>query len=124
MHINHLTKGNNKISAGTHIIADFWECENLDNLKFIEQQIINAATKAGATILHIHLHSFAETNGITGVAILAESHISIHTWPEINYAAFDIFMCGKSLPEIALQELKSGFKPQRIEHKIILRGEI
>ena len=75
---------------------------------------------AGATLLHIHLHAFTEGGGISGVAVLAESHISVHTWPERGYAAFDVFMCGHAEPRKALSVFKRAFNPGRIvigEHK-------
>ncbi|MCK5917759.1 MAG: adenosylmethionine decarboxylase, partial [Cocleimonas sp.] len=67
--------------AGRHLIIDLWECQQLDNLSFIEQTLRDAAGIAGATLLHIHLHHFTPNAGVSGVAVLAESHISIHTWP-------------------------------------------
>jgi len=75
-------------------------------------------------LLHIHLHKFSEGGGVTGVALLAESHISIHSWPEHGYAAFDVFMCGASHPERAVEVLKSTFNPTRVEIKEILRGKL
>jgi S-adenosylmethionine decarboxylase len=76
----------------------------------------------GATLLHIHLHHFSPSGGVSGVAVLAESHISVHTWPERNYAAFDVFMCGEARPENAIVALKNAFQPQRIEVFEELRG--
>ena len=75
---------------------------------------------AGATLLHIHLHTFTHGGGVSGVAVLAESHISVHTWPERGYAAFDVFMCGDADPRKALPILKRAFAPKRVvlgEHK-------
>jgi len=60
----------------------------------MEATLREAVLQAGATLLHIHLHHFTPNGGISGVAVLAESHISVHTWPERNFAAFDVFMCG------------------------------
>ena len=75
-------------------------------------------------MLHIHLHRFGKNQGISGVAVLAESHISVHTWPERNYMAFDIFMCGDTSPELAAEFLVKKFNPQRKKIKTIKRGEI
>ena len=77
-----------------------------------------AVDTCGATLLHIHLHRFGEGAGVSGVAVLAESHISVHTWPERGFAAFDIFMCGSCDPEKAVPVLKRYFKPEtvRIDH--------
>jgi len=95
----------------------------LDDTLAIEKALREAADIAGAVLLHIHLHKFSEGGGVTGVALLAESHISVHTWPELNYAAFDIFMCGTSKPEKSLAYLQECFVPERYEIKEILRGQ-
>lgn len=108
--------------AGKHLIADFYGVEHLDNIELMEQALIEACEIAGATLLHIHLHTFSDGGGITGVALLAESHISVHTWPELKYAAFDAFMCGDAKPEKAIELLESVFNPERVEFKEILRG--
>ncbi len=60
--------------------------------------------------LHIHLHKFEDGGGISGVAVLAESHISVHTWPEKGFAAFDVFMCGNAEPRKALDVFKRVFE--------------
>ena len=81
---------------------------------------IDAVHEAGATLLHIHLHKFEDGGGISGVAVLAESHISVHTWPEKGFAAFDVFMCGNAEPRKALEVFKRAFTPGRVvvgEHK-------
>ncbi|HEY8189157.1 MAG TPA: adenosylmethionine decarboxylase, partial [Micavibrio sp.] len=70
-----------------------------------------SAEACGATVLDITLHSFGEGAGITGVAVLSESHISIHTWPEIGFAALDVFMCGTCDPRKAVPVLQEFFKP-------------
>ncbi|HXL99732.1 MAG TPA: adenosylmethionine decarboxylase [Rhizomicrobium sp.] len=106
--------------AGSHLIMDLWEAEGLDDRDRIEQALIDAVREAGATLLHIHLHTFSEGGGVSGVAVLAESHISVHTWPERGYAAFDVFMCGDAEPRKALSVFKAAFNPGRIvvgEHK-------
>jgi S-adenosylmethionine decarboxylase len=82
--------------AGHHLIIDLWEAKGLDDKARIEQAMRDAVEAAGATLLHIHLHTFTPNGGISGVAVLAESHISVHTWPERGYAAFDVFMCGRA----------------------------
>ena len=75
-------------------------------------------------ILHIHLHCFDENQGITGVIVLAESHINIHTWPEVRFAALDIFMCGKTNPVAAIPVLENAFKPKLMEVQTVTRGII
>jgi S-adenosylmethionine decarboxylase len=117
---DHFITRNGLTFAGSHLIIDLWEAEGLDDRDRIEQALIDAVHAAGATLLHIHLHTFSEGGGISGVAVLAESHISVHTWPERGYAAFDVFMCGHAEPRKALSVLKRAFNPGRIvigEHK-------
>jgi S-adenosylmethionine decarboxylase len=119
-----LSASNNKpTSAGRHFIIDFWGDLYLQDQDVIKQALKDAAKAAGAMLLHIHLHKFADQGGITGVALLAESHISVHTWPENNYAAFDVFMCGDAQPEKAIELLKQVFQPSKVEIKEILRGK-
>jgi S-adenosylmethionine decarboxylase len=117
---DHFITKNGLTYAGSHLIIDFWDAEYLDDQDLIEQALKDAVRAAGATLLHIHLHRFTEGGGISGVAVLAESHISVHTWPERGYAAFDIFMCGGAEPRRALAVLEKAFNPGRIvigEHK-------
>lgn len=117
---DHFITRNGLTYAGSHLIIDLWDAENLDDRDRIERALVDAVEAAGATLLHIHLHRFTEGGGISGVAVLAESHISVHTWPERGYAAFDVFMCGSAEPRRALSVLKEAFRPRRIvigEHK-------
>ena len=101
-HKDHFITRNGLTYAGSHLIIDLWDAEGLDDRDRIEQALIDAVNAAGATLLHIHLHTFSEGGGISGVAVLSESHISVHTWPERGYAAFDVFMCGDAEPRKAL----------------------
>ena len=96
--------------AGRHLLVDVWDGENLSN--------------TDAPLLHVHLHEFSENGGVSGVAVLAESHISIHTWPEWNYAAVDVFMCGGTDPMKAADVLREAFKPARLEIADHYRGRI
>ena len=117
---DHFITRNGLTYAGSHLIIDLWEAEGLNDRDRIETALIDAVKAAGATLLHIHLHTFCEGGGISGVAVLAESHISVHTWPEKGYAAFDVFMCGDAEPRKALCVFKAAFNPGRIvigEHK-------
>lgn len=117
---DHFITRNGLTYAGSHLIIDLWDAEGLDDRDRIEQAMIDAVKAAGATLLHIHLHKFSEGGGISGVAVLAESHISVHTWPEKAYAAFDVFMCGEAEPKKALAVFKAAFNPGRLvigEHK-------
>ena len=78
--------------------------------------------ECGATLLHIHLHHFTPNGGVSGVAVLAESHISIHTWPERGYAALDVFMCGAAEPQRSVDVLRAAFQPKRLVVGEHLRG--
>lgn len=100
--------------AGIHLLIDMWGAAHLDDGKVIGEALVEAAKAAGASLLHIHLHAFTDSGGISGVALLAESHISIHTWPERGFAAIDIFMCGACDPRNALPVLEKIFRPQKI----------
>ena len=99
--------------AATHVLAEFWGARHLDDVDAIEDAIRTAAETAGATVLHGYFHQFSSTGGVSGVAVLAESHISVHTWPEREFAAFDVFMCGNSKPEKTIDVLKQRFEPAR-----------
>lgn len=108
--------------AGEHLIIDIWDATHLDDLKLMESTLRDAVEVSGATLLHIHLHHFTPTGGISGVAVLAESHISVHTWPEKNYAAFDVFMCGNAEAEKTVSVFQKAFASNNIDVKEILRG--
>lgn len=110
--------------AGTHLLIDLWGARNLDDLEHVEEALRKAVDAANATLLHVHLHHFTPNGGISGVAVLAESHISIHTWPERRYAALDVFMCGSADPQKAIPVLDRFFKPARIEVEELRRGRV
>jgi S-adenosylmethionine decarboxylase len=108
--------------AGAHLIIDLYDAHRLNELELMESTLRKCVDVAGATLLHIHLHPFEPNGGISGVAVLAESHISVHTWPELRYAAFDIFMCGSARPERCIEVLLERFMPRRVAVEEILRG--
>ena len=108
--------------AGTHLIIDLLGAERLDDLEHVEATLKDCVAAAGATLLHIHLHHFTPNGGISGVAVLAESHITIHSWPERDYAAFDVFMCGGTEPERTIDVLREAFRPARMVIGEHLRG--
>lgn len=110
--------------AGTHLILDLWGARRLDDLEHVEATLRGCVEAAGASLLHIHLHHFPVNKGISGVAVLAESHISVHTWPERGYAALDIFMCGRTKPFEAIEVLRRAFRPERLTVREHLRGRI
>ena len=121
---DHFIQRNGVEFAGTHLLLDLYGATKLDNLQHMEQAMRDIVKVCGATLLHIHLHHFTPNGGISGVAVLAESHISVHTWPERDYAAFDVFMCGDAQPENSVPVLKRAFFPQRIEVCEELRGRV
>jgi len=106
---------------GKHLIADFSGALYQTDIKKIEHALKAAAQAAGAVVLNVVVHRFPQSDGVTGVAILAESHISVHTWPEHNYIAFDIFMCGNSDPQTALDWLRDFFEPKTVASQMIER---
>ncbi len=108
--------------AGTHLIIDLYGASQIDDLDFVEATLRDCVVAAGATLLHIHLHHFTPHNGVTGVAVLAESHISFHSWPESNFAALDVFMCGSAKPHKTVEVLRRRFEPADIRIKEFLRG--
>ncbi len=108
--------------AGTHLLVELWGATNLADVSRTEQALLDGARNAGATILHSYMHPFGPDMGVSGVVVLAESHISIHTWPERGYAAIDIFMCGKCDPYKAIPALKAAFSPSGIQVSEAKRG--
>ncbi len=108
--------------AGVHLLADFWSGRIIEDPKKLEKILIEAAKKAKNIPLEVTWHKFSP-QGITGVVLLAESHIALHSWPEINYVGIDIFTCGEeTIPYKALEYFKKVFKPKRVEVKEIKRG--
>ena len=120
---DHFVVRNGVRCAGAHLIIDLYDAERLDDIDHIEEALRRCVAAAGATLLHIHLHHFEPNGGVSGVAVLAESHISIHSWPEANYAALDVFMCGKAEPDKCVPVLREAFKPRRLAVSELLRGQ-
>lgn len=108
---------------GTHLICDMWSTEIRENPKEVEKLLVKAAELAKATVLDVRSHKF-EPEGLTAIVVLAESHISLHSWPEYNYVAIDVFTCGKQMdPQVAIDYLAFMLKPKKIETQTIIRGE-
>src|SRR4030043_621666 len=102
---------------GIHLIAEFWGSEVIEDRKKIREILIKAVKKANNTPLEILVHKF-RPQGLTGIVLLAESHIAIHTWPEFKYVAVDIYTCGnKANPMKALGYIKEQFRPKKFEIK-------
>ncbi|WP_425229558.1 adenosylmethionine decarboxylase [Sphingomonas sp.] len=109
--------------TGTHLLADLTGCTGLDDGDRVEAALREAVAAAQATLLDVRLHHFGEGHGVTGVALLAESHISIHTWPEHGYAAVDIFLCGSGHDlDAALAALTARLEATDCEERRVARG--
>ena len=110
-------------NIGSHCILELYQCDHakLNDEAFIRTTITSSAKIAGATLINLVTHSF-KPQGVTGLALLAESHISIHTWPEIGYAAIDVFTCGDhTMPEKACKLLAKDFFAKHSSLKKIAR---
>lgn len=119
---DHFIRQGDSIYAGNHLIIEVVNGHGLDDEARIQKAFRDCVTECGATLLHIHTHKFSP-QGVSGVAVLAESHISVHTWPEIGYGAFDVFMCGDAEPWRSIDVLKRAFGTQDVRVKALRRGE-
>lgn len=108
--------------AGIHLLVDLQGAQRLDEPAHVAAVLVQAARAAGCTILHQHFYHFGPDTGVTGMLLLAESHISIHTWPETGYAAVDVFMCGNCDPHDALPALRAGFMATDVRVQEFQRG--
>lgn len=111
-------------SLGCHLILEMWDCDKevLGDVERIKEVVRRAASQARATIIEVLCHEFSPS-GITGVALLAESHLTIHTWPEHGYAAADIFTCGSSTePQLAALCLVEGLRARHSSTMELKRG--
>jgi len=109
---------------GTHVLLELWEIssQDLNDREWVRRALVRAAGEARCTIVSEAFHRFAP-QGISGVVVIAESHISIHTWPELGYAAVDIFTCGDhTMPERAAEFLVQYMKAGQHSMKVIERG--
>ena len=109
-------------ALGTHLIIDLHGGTGLDDMARIETALRKAVAASGATLLDLHLHRFTP-QGVTGVAMLAESHITVHTWPERGYAAFDAFMCGRADPWKVVNILSDAFETKDVKVRALERGD-
>ena len=118
------SKAYGEATLGKHIIAEFSECDPkvLKNIKAIREALIQAAAIAGATVLESSFYHFGN-GGVSGVVIIAESHLSIHTWPEFGYAACDFYTCGSNTePEKACRLLAKALNSNHGEYLTVRRG--
>ncbi|SDV47271.1 adenosylmethionine decarboxylase [Chitinasiproducens palmae] len=112
------------VASGRHLLADLHgiDAVTLRDATGIEALLVAAARAAGARVLSAHFHHFGGQAGVTGVVVLGESHLSIHTWPEHGFAALDIFMCGTAQPERALDHVTAAFAPAHVALTTVARG--
>jgi S-adenosylmethionine decarboxylase proenzyme len=111
-------------TLGRHLLAEFYDCEPniLNNVSLIENEMTQAAVLAGATIVQKNFHHFSPY-GVSGVVVIAESHLAIHTWPEYGYAAVDLFTCGESVdPVIAYEHLRKQLHASTAFYSELKRG--
>ena len=118
--------GKKQVHLGQHVLAEFFECDPniLNNVSIIEKLMVEAALECGATIVQKCFHMF-NPYGVSGVVIIAESHLAIHTWPELGYAAVDLFTCGdKCDPKVSYEYLRRSFNSNNASYKELKRGII
>lgn len=113
----------NRETVGIHLLCDMWKCNLSDDLEVLEKLVIEAAVESKATVLEVVKKQFYP-EGATVLVLLAESHISLHSWPEYDYVAIDVFTCGKEMdPEAAISYLQSALNPQDMVIKKVSRGD-
>lgn len=108
--------------AGRHLLLDCWNASELNNVDLIEQSLRDAAMETGDSLLHIHLHKINQNGGVSGVAVMARSQITVITMPERDYAAVDILACGDSYPELAIPVFRRALRTENIDVNEHLRG--
>jgi S-adenosylmethionine decarboxylase len=111
-------------SLGRHVLAELYGCafQSLDDLEQVQKYMKDAALAAGAEIRECVFHKFSP-QGVSGVVVISESHLAIHTWPELGYAAVDVFTCGEKVdPWDACKYLKDKFQAEYMTANEIKRG--
>ena len=111
-------------AIGRHVILEMWGCQNLESVETAERALREMVVALDVNLLDLRVYPFSPV-GVTGIAIVSESHLVIHTWPEYGYAAVDLFTCGAVRdPQDAVNVLRRLFKPDRIGVMEINRGQM
>lgn len=110
-------------TMGRHVIAELWDCdlEKLNNVQFIEQTFVDAALRSGAEVREVTFHKFAP-HGVSGVVIISESHLTIHSFPEHGYASIDVYTCGDLDPTVAANYIAEALGAKMREAVVVPRG--
>lgn len=112
------------VNLGRHLLAEFYDCNSniLNNVQLIEDAMTEAAIACGATVVTKNFHHFSPY-GVSGVVVIAESHLAIHTWPEYGYAAVDLFTCGDTCdPKVACEYLREKLGAESVFRSELKRG--
>ena len=113
-------------NLGKHLLLEYYDCvpASINDVSTVERNMNDAAEHCGATIIKSVFHGFNPI-GVSGVVVISESHLAIHTWPEYGFAAVDIFTCGDTVdPHVAHDLLKERFGAQRVRIMEVKRGNI
>lgn len=111
-------------ALGRQILVELYDCnaDKINDVQFVESALLEATRRSKATVISHNVHKFSP-HGVSGVVVIAESHVSIHSWPEYNYAAVDIFTCGESIDPWTIQEqLKVAFESENVSSMEMKRG--
>jgi S-adenosylmethionine decarboxylase len=110
-------------AVGRHVILELWGCTNLDSVEIAERTLRELVTALGITLLDLKVYA-STGGGVTGIAIISESHLAIHTWPQYAYAAVDVFTCGPGNdPDVAMRVLRDRYKPAHVQMMEVVRGQ-
>ena len=114
------------MTFGDHYLVDLYGCDPaiIGDAQPTEEALMKAARRCGATVIEFHFHQFSP-QGVSGMILIAESHLSVHTWPENGFVAVDIFTCGEDMkPEIAVNVLEEAFDADRVDVMYVTRGDL
>lgn len=120
----HFVRNGRGAYVGRHLILDMWGVENHASEELILRTFEEACRDIGAQVLFSHVHPFGPDCGTTGVVVLAESHLTWHHYPEANFIAIDVFVCGRLSPEGAVPRLRDFWKATQVNFQEFRRGEV